>query len=476
MNVNHSSTLEDDTFENEEEENEYEKLLKRNEEAKLELLKELGALHGIDVNEQVIKPKTQPVKKTNKRINSLQSNEPIRKSPRLSKILIENASQNIKETVQELKEEPQLRRTFFQGPEHMVKVSDDMEDVKPSLQDLIPYFKEVPDGVTARSIQKSLDEFKNSLKKFTISPEYVRKVGTTKTHSLLIHPSESKLLIITGDAAGYLSFWDVENHNAEVEIYRPHKNPVFCVSLCISNPLKLFATAIDGVVRSCDLEKMEFNDIYVTEDHTTYHAQMSPYTLLVAHGCGDVGVVDTRESKNPTSWIECHSRSVRTIQPHPLNENEFVTSSGVGEVGIWDIRGRKKQKPLLLLPHPKGLKSAFFSPGGGMLLTSCNDDKIRIFAADKNYLMMCKSHNMQTGRWLRPFQAMWHPSRDDAFIIGSLNRPRQVDICGIHGLTLHSLKSPHLNTVLSNCHFHKSRPVIAGANSSGYVHVFKGLG
>lgn len=37
------------------------------------------------------------------------------------------------------------------------------------------------------------------------------------------------------------------------------------------------------------------------------------------------------------------------------------------------------------------------------------------------------SHNNFTGRWLTPFKAVWHPQRDDVFIVGSMEqRPRRV--------------------------------------------------
>ena len=35
-------------------------------------------------------------------------------------------------------------------------------------------------------------------------------------------------------------------------------------------------------------------------------------------------------------------------------------------------------------------------------------------------------HNNHTGRWLTNFRAVWHPQREDCFVVGSMDRPRRV--------------------------------------------------
>jgi len=51
------------------------------------------------------------------------------------------------------------------------------------------------------------------------------------------------------------------------------------------------------------------------------------------------------------------------------------------EVSLWDIRNMtdKLIKPVLQFEHPKSLTSAFFSDSGTKMVSTCNDDKIRIF-------------------------------------------------------------------------------------------------
>jgi len=50
-------------------------------------------------------------------------------------------------------------------------------------------------------------------------------------------------------------------------------------------------------------------------------------------------------------------------------------------VKIWDRRylNKKSPEPVCNLVHPKGLSSAFFSPAGKYVVTTCNDDRLRVY-------------------------------------------------------------------------------------------------
>ena len=46
------------------------------------------------------------------------------------------------------------------------------------------------------------------------------------------------------------------------------------------------------------------------------------------------------------------------------------------------------------------------------------------------------SHNNHTGRWLTGFRAQWHPMREDVFVVGSMNRPREVRYPDFEGFSI----------------------------------------
>lgn len=52
---------------------------------------------------------------------------------------------------------------------------------------------------------------------------------------------------------------------------------------------------------------------------------------------------------------------------------------------MWDIRNMTDQSinPVLQFEHPKSLTSAFFSASGSKMVSTCNDDNIRIFNTDR---------------------------------------------------------------------------------------------
>lgn len=112
--------------------------------------------------------------------------------------------------------------------------------------------------------------------------------------------------------------------------------------------------------------------------------------------------------------------------------------------------------PVISFPKaPKGVHGAFFSPiTGQYALITCTDDTLKLYDVQKgkaeveckfqiDYLRKrCRelttkyeqfspgiksiSHNNFTGRWLTSFKAVWHPQREDVFIVGSLEHPRRV--------------------------------------------------
>lgn len=82
-------------------------------------------------------------------------------------------------------------------------------------------------------------------------------------------------------------------------------------------------------------------------------------------------------------------------------------------------------------------------------------------------------HDNQTGRWLTTFQAQWHPStREDLFVVGSMNRPRRIEVFdGSSGALIRGIEGEAMTSVSSRCCFHPSQDklIVCGGNSSGRV-------
>ena len=71
------------------------------------------------------------------------------------------------------------------------------------------------------------------------------------------------------------------------------------------------------------------------------------------------------------------------------------------------------------------------------------------------------------------FQAIWHPKREDIILVGSMNRPRQIDILSDKGVPYPSLKGEDLGSICSLIAYHPTQEIVVGGNSSGRVHYFK---
>ncbi|XP_025195814.1 WD repeat-containing protein 76-like [Melanaphis sacchari] len=311
------------------------------------------------------------------------------------------------------------------------------------------------------------------------------KICEKRIYSLAIHPSETSLIVAAGDLKGNLSLYN--KRNSEMREYRLHDAPVNCISFCSWDPYKLFSTSHDGSVRCGDIVKRTFDIIYKTDwknknkskmNHSTWHSEFER-NLLIGSGSGHVDVIDTRTPNKIINTAWCHERSVRTVQCHPLKKHNFLTSSGIGEVSLWDIRNMtdKSINPILQFEHPKSLTSAFFSDSGTKMVSTCNDDKIRIFNTNTLNSSATKPinvipHNNHTGRWLSVFKAKWNPGRDDEFFIGSMITPKRIQIYNSAGNVLHSLISTDMTTYCPVIEVHPTQAIYVGGNGSGRLHIF----
>ncbi|KAL1123739.1 hypothetical protein AAG570_001512 [Ranatra chinensis] len=277
---------------------------------------------------------------------------------------------------------------------------------------------------------------------------------------------------------------DIDKENVSVVEFRPHVAPTNCLSVSTSDDCKIYSTSHDGTMLCVNLEKMIFENMFATDfksrvKHLTWHKEREADTFLITHGNGRVGIMDMRKrGASRVDWIKCFPRSARTVDIHPTNNNYFLVSSGTGSCCIFDMRNARQTNPVAVcqMNHPKGLTSAFFSGLGNYVLTTCNDDFLRVYDVKNlgnSRLISQTVHNNHTGKWLSVFKAIWYPSREDAFLIGDLKKPRRIQIYGRNGKLINELRNKEMTTVSPVIAVHPHLPLIVGGNSSGKIHAFQ---
>ena len=162
---------------------------------------------------------------------------------------------------------------------------------------------------------------------------------------------------------------------------------------------------------------------------------------------------------------------------------------------IWDVRKLRDSRsatkykapdPLAFYHATKSVNSAFVSPSGKSVVCTTMANRLDLLedvhlatSSDSGKLPTIKPakrivHDNMTGRWLSTFMAQWHPSLD-VFCVGSMSRPRCVEVFDAQGTCMRSVAGDALTAVASRCCFHPSEAqlVIAGGNSSGRVTIIR---
>jgi WD repeat-containing protein 76 len=117
---------------------------------------------------------------------------------------------------------------------------------------------------------------------------------------------------------------------------------------------------------------------------------------------------------------------------------------------------RLDKGPFFLLEHDRAVTGAHLSPDARVLLTTSNDSTIRAVSLDHSVAARGSAehvegtatsvrHNNNTGRWITPFQAVWHPGCSSIACIGSMEHPRRVDALIVSGAT--ELQKPSVSTI-----------------------------
>ncbi|XP_048730551.2 WD repeat-containing protein 76-like isoform X2 [Ostrea edulis] len=348
------------------------------------------------------------------------------------------------------------------------------------------------DNVTVsldRENNSPLTRFVKDLHKLRLDGDRVSKVVPDRIFSLSVHPSENQTLVIAGDKWGKLGFWDVVHEKSDsdgIVVYHPHSRPINEIRVSPYNHLQVVSSSYDGTSRCCDLQKAVFDEIYATcedDDNLLKNFDfLSADTIVYSQQDGTVAVVDKRSPGTQAEHVYAlHPKSLRTVSVHPIKSHLIVTSSTDCTAKLWDLRnlkaGGKSNKWLDSIGHSKNVYSAYFSPvSGKYILTTSLDGTLNIVECSESGGLGKRKvirHNNHVGRWLTPFRAAWHPAREDVFVVGSMERPRQIQVFDCEGKVLRNLTDlDYLGSVCSLNAFHPTRNILVGGNSSGRVHVF----
>ena len=220
-----------------------------------------------------------------------------------------------------------------------------------------------------------------------------------------------------------------------------------------------------------------------------------PDVVYVGRGDGSVCFIDLRanhgQGVNHYNWrCNIHPGRVNSLQRHPTNEHLLLTSGAKmnGYIAIHDLRKQGSNwKPLLTLRHhSKSINGMACSPDGQYIISVSQDNTIRAYINftnnEKDVITTKISHDNHTGRWLSTFRPIFDLKTPNTFAIGSMERPRQIDIYkpnynnNTNILSIESIihiKHDYLASVCSRNAIHNTMNIIAGGNSSGRVHILR---
>ncbi|XP_074863421.1 WD repeat-containing protein 76 isoform X2 [Carettochelys insculpta] len=332
----------------------------------------------------------------------------------------------------------------------------------------------------------NIERYKASLSRMILREDAVTKVVKNRIYSVAIHPSESRTLVAAGDKSGQIGLWDLNSKSEDgVYVFIPHSQPVSCMYFSPLNPAHLLSLSYDGTVRCGDVTRAIFEEVYRSEDRSFSSFDFladSASTLVVGQWDGDIAIVDRRTAGTSSELTaNINSKTIRTVHVHPVNR-QYVIAAGAVNVGIFDTRYLKPNgnKAISSLSgHTRSVASAYFSPvTGNRVVTTCADDKLRVYDTSSLSsaipVLTAVRHNNNTGRWLTRFRAIWDPKQEDCFVVGSMARPRQIEIFQATGEQLHSFyNEDYLGSVCSINAVHPTKNILVGGNSSGRLHVFK---
>lgn len=282
--------------------------------------------------------------------------------------------------------------------------------------------------------------------------EGLRRVTPQRIYSLALSPSRSDLVVAAGDKVGNFGMWACGAKFGSDGVFtaRPHSATLSGVLFNPVDDSKIFTCSYDGRVMELDTTKVTFSEIHTNQGAAgLFDIQCDPScsSLYVAREDGgltrfDRRCIGTGSSKGCETWY-LHEKKINTVSLRQDSSQPIYLSTASLDrtVAIWDLRNMSK--PLHLMPHGLSVNQSGFSPDGAWLCTVAQDNLLRSY--DANALIAQGSeaasrsrsppqpsrkcrHDNRTGRWLTKFKLNWDPKQPNAFVIGSMDQPRCIEV------------------------------------------------
>jgi WD40 repeat protein len=349
----------------------------------------------------------------------------------------------------------------------------------------------------------AIASYRSRMAKLKVNESDVAKVAEHRCCSIWVHPSESKLIVAAGDKSGNIGLWDVDNDNNigvdGVIKYRYHVGNIARIFSFGGSPSVMHSVSYDGTIRSLDLRKDAFTCSFTAPEsiEDMYYQDASELPsgsgkVLVGRSDGYVNLIDFRRNNKSYAWTLDVEAKVQSVQVWPTDDNLFLTScsGSEGEISLWDMRkcgnkGSKVKSLATVTGHTKSINAAYASPDGKYVISASQDNTLRLWkgwndgkSTAANITAQRINHDNHTGRWLSTFRPVWDIKHPHAFVIGSMSKPRCVEVFTVDGKTEElgaavTLRSDPLASVCSRNAVHPTLDIIAASNSSGRVHVLR---